>query len=156
MQVSPYMKRAIELAAKAGLGERSGGCFGAVIVKNGEIVGEGYNQVLGKNDPTWHAEMQAIRDASRYLGTHILDDCTLYTSGEPCPMCMCASGWARIPRIVYGSTVDDAKEYGNFDDKKFYSDMIGGRITHVELDPNARIIMEEVWKEYQNSKPIQY
>lgn len=150
------MLRAIELAKKAGLGERSGGCFGAVIVRNNEIIAEGYNQVLSKNDPTCHAEMQAIRHACQWLGTHKLDDCVLYSSAEPCPMCLCASAWARIPKIVYGSSVDDAKEFGDFDDKQFYSDLLTGKIMQVEQDNEARQCMFDIWKEYKASKPTKY
>jgi len=150
------MSRAIELAKKAGLGERSGGCFGAVIVRNNEIIGEGYNQVLSKKDPTCHAEMQAIRSASKFMGSHILDDCVLYTSSEPCPMCMCAAAWARIPKIVYGSSLDDAKEFGNFDDKQFYSDLLSGKIVDISQDSFAREEMKHLWDLYRKSNPTRY
>lgn len=150
------MDRAIALAAKAGLGERSGGCFGAVIVKNGEVVGEGYNQVISTHDPTAHAEMQAIRSASRYLQTHSLDGCVLYSSGEPCPMCLCAAAWARIPKVVVGSTVEDAKTYGNFDDSKFYELLKTGSLIEKEYDLGARLKLLTIWKEYAASAPINY
>lgn len=150
------MDRAIALAAKAGLGERSGGCFGAVVVKNGEIVGEGYNQVISTHDPTAHAEMQAIRSASRYLQTHSLDGCVLYSSGEPCPMCLCAAAWARISKVVVGSTVEDAKTYGNFDDCKFYELLKTGSLIEKEYDLGARLKLLPIWKEYAASAPCNY
>lgn len=158
------MTKAIELAAKAGLGERSGGCFGAVVVRDGEIIGEGYNQVLSLRDPTCHAEMQAIRSACKFLNTHKLDDCTMYTSSEPCPMCLCATYWARIPRVVYASTIDDAKQYGNFDDRDFFDFLVesrgsrdgSGRHQCIECDIHARKGMIELWKKYKDSEPSPY
>ena len=156
-----FMLRAIELAKRASLEVRSGGCFGAVITcKTADgvecCVAEGYNEVLTKKDPTCHAEMQAIRSACEKLGTHILSDVTLYTTGEPCPMCLCAAAWARIPKIIYASTVQDAKTYGNFDDEQFYSDVIMGKVTHLEKDEAARAIMIELWEKYRDSKPVHY
>jgi len=111
-----FMQRAIELSRKAGIREKTGGVFGAVIVKDGEIVGEGYNQVLKTHDPTWHAEMQAIREASQKLQTPHLEGCVLYTSAECCPMCLAASYWAHLDKIFYASTTADALKYGEFDD----------------------------------------
>lgn len=111
-----FMQRAIELSRKAGILEKTGGVFGAVIVKDGEIVGEGYNQVLKTHDPTWHAEMQAIREASQKLQTPHLEGCILYTSAECCPMCLAASYWAHLDKIFYASTTTDALKYGEFDD----------------------------------------
>lgn len=150
------MSRAIELALKASMGERSGGCFGAVIVKDDEIIADGYNQVLTKHDATCHAEMQAIRAASKYLGTHDLNGCVMYTSSQPCPMCLCACAWARISNIVYASTVDDAKEYGGFDDQAFYNDLFNGKIVCMTCDTDAREEMLQVWKMYQASNPTHY
>ena len=123
MSHEAFMRRAIELSEKAGLIEKTGGVFGACIVKNGEIIAEGYNQVMRTNDPTWHAEMHAIREASKKLGTPHLEGCTLYTSSEPCPMCLSACYWAHIDKIYYASTVEDAMEYGNFQDITIYSDL---------------------------------
>jgi len=116
----PFMQRAIELSRVAGLERRTGGCFGAVIVKNGKIIGEGYNNVVSNNDPTWHGEVGAIRDAAKNLGTPHLKGCVLYTSSEPCPMCMGACYWARIEKIFYATTAQDVKEHGNFEDEDFY------------------------------------
>lgn len=144
------MNRAIELAAKAGLGERSGGCFGAVIVQDGLIVGEGYNQVLSHHDPTCRAEIQAIRHASNYLGTHILSDCTLFSSCMPCPMSLIACKYAQIHNIVYASTASDAKEYGGFDDNPY--DIIGKSVH----DKDGQTRMITLWKAYKDSKPVLY
>ncbi len=89
-------------------------------MRDSQIVGEGYNRVLEDQDPTSHGEMVAIRDACKNLGTHDLNGCTLYTSGEPCPMCYGAIWWARIDKVYYASTIEDALHYGEFDDKKIY------------------------------------
>jgi guanine deaminase len=94
-----FMKRAIELSRRASIVEKSGGVFGAVIVKDGKIISEGYNQVVRHNDPTWHAEMHAIREACKKLGRFHLDGCILYTSAECCPMCLSAAYWAHIDHI---------------------------------------------------------
>ena len=114
------MRRAIELSSKNI--EMGGGPFGAVVVKDGRIVGEGANRVTPDNDPTAHAEVVAIRDAARKLGTYNLSDCTIYTSCEPCPMCLGAIYWARINRMYYGNTKLDAEAAG-FDDSLIYKEM---------------------------------
>lgn len=108
------MRRAIELSRYA-VSQGDGGPFGCVIVRDGEIAGEGWNRVVGRNDPTAHGEMEAIRDASGRLGTFELKGCDLYTSAQPCPMCLAAIYWARIDRVFYGNTVEDAAAIG-FDD----------------------------------------
>ena len=96
--------------------------FGAVIVKDGEIVGEGFNQVTSTNDPTAHAEVMAIRNACQNLGSFQLDGCTLYTSCEPCPMCLGAIYWARPARVFYAATREDAANAG-FDDQFIYDEI---------------------------------
>ena len=111
---SPFMQRAIELA-KSGMLAGHGGPFGAVIVRDGEIIGEGWNQVLRNNDPTAHGEVTAIRDACNKLGDFKLTGCEIHTTGEPCPMCLGAIHWARIDRIYYGFSIKDAATAG-FDD----------------------------------------
>lgn len=111
-----FMQRAIELSRRGSIIEKSGGVFGAVIIKNGEIISEGYNQVTKQNDPTWHAEMQAIREACKKLGTPHLDGCVLYSSAECCPMCMATSYWAHLDHIYFGATTADALKYGDFQD----------------------------------------
>lgn len=100
--------------------DNGGGPFGAVVVLNGQIVGRGSNKVTLTNDPTAHAEILAIRDACGHLSTFELKNCELYTSCEPCPMCLSAIYWARISRIYYGSTKADALRAG-FDDSFIYS-----------------------------------
>jgi tRNA(Arg) A34 adenosine deaminase TadA len=120
MSGSPFMLRAIELA-RQGMLSGAGGPFGAVIVSGGEIVGEGWNRVLATNDPTAHGEITAIRDACARLGRFSLADCEIYTTGEPCPMCLGAIQWARIAKIYYGFSVADAATAG-FDDLAFYQD----------------------------------
>ncbi|MFN2267566.1 MAG: nucleoside deaminase [Desulfonatronovibrio sp.] len=99
-----------------------GGPFGAVVVKDGKIVGKGYNQVILTNDPTAHAEILAIRDACGKLGTYQLSNCEIYSSCEPCPMCLSAIYWARIDRLFFGCTRNDAQEIG-FDDNLFYDEI---------------------------------
>jgi len=125
-----FMRRAIELAMYS-VNEKDGGPFGCVIVRNGEVVGEGRNLVTSANDPTAHAEVVAIRDACSKLGTFQLDDCTIYTSCEPCPMCLGAIYWARAKKIYIGCSREDAAAFG-FDDAFIY-DEIG-------LDPAKRTI----------------
>ena len=102
-----YMTEAIELSLE-GMSQNQGGPFGAVIVKDSKIVGRGYNQVLGTNDPTAHAEMVAIRDAAKNLNNFDLSGCEIYTSCEPCPMCLSAIYWANIDKIYYANTRKDA------------------------------------------------
>ncbi|MEV0252781.1 nucleoside deaminase [Streptomyces sp. NPDC050732] len=96
--------------------------FGAVVVRGGEVVGSGSNSVVEACDPTAHAEVVALRDAGRRLGTYLLDDCTLYSSSEPCPMCLVACYWAGIPRLVYGAGSRDAAVHGH-EDLRFYREL---------------------------------
>ena len=117
-----YMRRAIELA-RQGMNQGAGGPFGAVVVKDGVIVGEGWNRVVGTNDPTAHGEVTAIRDACARLGTFSLEGCEIHTTGQPCPMCLGAIHWARIGRIYYGFRIEDAAEIG-FDDTEFFRQML--------------------------------
>jgi len=113
-----FLAQAIALA-KQGVKEGAGGPFGCVIVKDGKVVGRGWNQVTSSNDPTAHAEVVAIRDACRSLGGYQLTDCDVYASCEPCPMCLGALYWARPRRVVYASTRHAAAEAG-FDDDFIY------------------------------------
>ena len=115
-----YMRKAIDLAIENV--KNGGGPFGAVIVKNGEIVSTGVNRVTANNDPTAHAEVSAIRAACEKLGTFMLDGCEIYSSCEPCPMCLSALYWAGVSRICYGNTKDDAKAI-NFDDSFIYDQL---------------------------------
>jgi guanine deaminase len=111
---NPFMARAIELAVESVESGR-GGPFGSVVVQGGEIIGEGGNRVTSTNDPTAHAEVLAIRQACAKLGVFELKGCELYTSCEPCPMCLGAIYWARLERIYFASTAEDAAKVG-FDD----------------------------------------
>ena len=115
------MRRAIELAQR-GVDDGLGGPFGCVIVKNGEIVGEGCNEVTSTNDPTAHAEVVAVREACRNLNSCQLTGCDVYTSCEPCPMCLGAIYWARPARIFVAGTREDAAAAG-FDDELFYGEI---------------------------------
>ncbi|MCQ2139610.1 MAG: nucleoside deaminase [Bacteroidales bacterium] len=119
-----YMKMAIE-EARIGIRADHGGPFGTVIVKDGQVVGHGHNMVLANNDPTCHGEIAAIREAGRNLGTYDLSGCTLYTTGEPCHMCLCACMWANIDKIYYGCTIEDNGLIGFRDDK--FDQIFGGR-----------------------------
>lgn len=144
-----FMKRAIELARKAALDEKSGGVFAAVIVKDGKIVGEGYNQVVKQNDPTWHGEIHAIRDACKKLGTPHLDGCDMYTTGESCPLCLAAAYWAHLRHIYYGATYEDAKQYGNFDDSYIMEEFLKKPETRmIQATEFMRPQVVEVWKEF--------
>jgi tRNA(Arg) A34 adenosine deaminase TadA len=115
-----FLRRAIALATENVLSAK-GGPFGAVVVREGRIVGEGANSVTATYDPTAHGEVNAIRDACRTLGTFTLAGCELYTSCEPCPMCLAASYWARLDAIYYGCSAADAARAG-FDDAFLYAE----------------------------------
>ncbi|HEY8563620.1 MAG TPA: nucleoside deaminase [Pyrinomonadaceae bacterium] len=120
-QDKEFMRRAIELAQK-GIDANDGGPFGAVVVKNGEIVGEGCNRVTSTNDPTAHAEVVAIREACKNLNSFQLDGCTIYTSCEPCPMCLGAIYWARPEQMFFACSREDAARVG-FDDEFIYDEI---------------------------------
>ena len=116
-----FLRKAIDLAVENVRSGR-GGPFGAVVVKDGEIIGQGTNTVTAGNDPTAHAEINAIRDACRRLGEHQLYGCVVYSSCEPCPMCLGAVYWARPERVVYAGTRGDAAGAG-FDDAFIYEEL---------------------------------
>jgi len=115
------MRAAIQLSLSK-MRANCGGPFGAVVVRQGKIVGRGWNQVTSTNDPTAHAEVSAIRDACKKLKTFQLDDCELYTSCEPCPMCLSAIYWARFKKVYYGNTRKDAAKI-DFDDDLIYREV---------------------------------
>lgn len=115
------MSRAITLAQN-GMDSNAGGPFGAIVVRHGEIIGEGSNRVTSTNDPTAHAEITAIREACQKLGSFQLENCTIYTSCEPCPMCLGAIYWARPERVVFACTREDAAKIG-FDDQFIYEEI---------------------------------
>jgi guanine deaminase len=134
-----FMRAAIELSRKK-MRDNCGGPFGAIVVRKNKVVGRGWNRVTSTNDPTAHAEVSAIRDACKKLKTFKLDDCELYTSCEPCPMCLAAIYWSRIGKIFYANTRKDAARI-EFDDDLIYREVsrpISGRkipmkqLLHVE------------------------
>jgi tRNA(Arg) A34 adenosine deaminase TadA len=127
------MRRAIALSREK-MRDDEGGPFGAVIVRDGVIIAEGWNQVTGHNDPTAHGEIVAIREACRVLGTFSLEGCTIYTSCEPCPMCLAAMYWARLDRVFYANTAADASAIG-FDDERLYRELA--------LSPDSRSLPSE-------------
>ena len=122
-----YMRKAIALSIENV--KNGGGPFGAIIVKEGKIIATGVNGVTKHNDPTAHAEIEAIRKASKKLGTFDLAGCEIYTSCEPCPMCLGAIYWAHLDKMYFGNTKTDAKEIG-FDDSFIYDE--------IALNPNKR------------------
>ncbi len=139
MDRNSFMRRAIALAEQNVAGS-GGGPFGAVVVHNGRIIGEGTNQVTSANDPTAHAEVVAIRAACAELGTYSLAGSEIFASCEPCPMCLSAIYWARIGRIFYGNTKLDAAAIG-FDDDHIYREIalpVGGRSI-----PTERLLGDE-------------
>ncbi len=143
-----YMKTAVE-EARSGVESGEGGPFGAVIVLDGKIVGRGHNRVIATKDPTAHAEVNAIREASKTLGRFDLSDCTIYTTCEPCPMCYAALYWARIPVVYRGATPEDAAAIG-FDDKEIYDDLAAApkdrRIPMLEVDREACLEPFRLWE----------
>jgi guanine deaminase len=139
-----FLRRAIALATENVVSGK-GGPFAAVIVRAGRIVGEGANSVTATNDPTAHGEVQAIRAACRALGTFTLAGCELYTSCEPCPMCLAAAYWARLDAIYFGCCAADAARAG-FDDAFLYAELrkpIGER----QL-PAEQLLGEEAWASF--------
>ncbi len=121
MSHEDFMREALRLA-ELGMRENHGGPFGCVVVREGEIVGRGHNRVTSTLDPTAHAEVVAIREACRALGTFELSGCELYTSCEPCPMCLAAIYWARLDRVYFANTRADAAAIG-FDDELLYEEL---------------------------------
>ena len=132
--------------AQEGILEGHGGPFGTVIVKDGKVVAKGHNMVLVNHDPTAHGEVIAIRKAGEVMGTHDLSGCTLYTTGEPCHMCLCAIMWANIDKVYYGCTIADTGKIG-FRDDKFNAifggrDKLGDMLTQVDRDECLKLFDE--------------
>ena len=146
-----FMRRAIELGRISGLVKKTGGPFGAVVVNNGRIIGEGSNCVLSTRDPSAHGEIVAIREACRRLRTHDLSGCILYTSAECCGMCYSASFWARIRRIYYAATHGDALRYGDFDDTPLEKQL---RRRSIHRQPRCVPLLRKeaivVWKKFRS------
>jgi tRNA(Arg) A34 adenosine deaminase TadA len=144
-----FMKRAIELSRRASIVEKTGGVFGAVVVKDNKIIAEGYNQVTKQKDPTWHAEMQAIREACKKLGTPHLEGCVLYTSAECCPMCMATAYWAHLDHIFYGATTEDSLKYGDFADVDILDELRKNpQDRRIKFTEKMRPEAVEIWKEF--------
>ncbi|MBK8139958.1 MAG: nucleoside deaminase [Chitinophagaceae bacterium] len=146
-----FLERAIELS-RQGMKSGQGGPFGCVIVLGDEIIGEGCNQVTSSNDPTAHAEVVAIRQACNKLGTYQLTDCEIYTSCEPCPMCLGAIYWARPKRVIYANTREEAAAI-EFDDDFIYGEIIAKmedrKIPFLHLPhPMAKEVFE-AWKNWE-------
>lgn len=140
-----FMREACRLAEES-VRDGRGGPFGCVVVRRGEIVGRGQNRVTSAQDPTAHAEVVAIREACRELGTFKLDECELYTSCEPCPMCLAAIYWARLKAVHYGNTRGDAAAIG-FDDEFLYGQIalpIGRRSL-----PMTQLLREEAQRAFR-------
>ncbi len=149
------LERAIALSKK-GMESGQGGPFGCIVVKNNEIVGEGNNQVTSANDPTAHAEIVAIRNACKKLDTYQLDGCDIYTSCEPCPMCLGAIYWARPKRVIYANTREEAAAI-EFDDDFIYKEinapMTDRMIPFIHCPhPDAKEIFT-AWKNWEGKKP---
>ena len=146
-----FMSRAIELSIKSV--KSGGGPFGSVIIKNNEIISEGMNRVTKSNDPTAHGEIVAIRNACKNLNDFSLKGCELYTSCEPCPMCLSAIYWSRIDKIYYANTRDDAKRI-DFDDSLIYSELTK-KIKERKI-PTTQLMRDEalqgfkLWKNTEN------
>lgn len=150
------MREAIK-EAESNLLTDEGGPFGAIVVKEGKIVGKGHNKVLKNNDPTCHAEVEAIREACRNLGTYDLTGCELYASSYPCPMCLGAIIWANIKKAYYANSAEDAAAIGFRDD--YIYDFIEGKCQDkqvLELDQLGREEAIETFKRYQSANKTIY
>lgn len=147
-----FMQLAIRLATE-NVRKGDGGPFGAVVVRNGDVVATGVNTVTAANDPTAHAEVNAIREACKALGTFQLPGCVLYTSCEPCPMCLGAIYWVRLDSIYFGNTCHDAAEAG-FDDSLIYEEMKVPRaerkVPMLRLLPEYAIESFRAWQQHQS------
>ena len=144
-----FMKEAIRLSREMML-QRKGGPFGAVIVKGNKVVGRGWNTVTSDNDPTAHAEINAIRDACRRLNTFNLSGCEIYASCEPCPMCLSAIYWAHLDKVFYACTREDAFKIG-FDDSKLYDEiMLSPQLRALPMTQLMRDEALVAFQEWQN------
>jgi guanine deaminase len=152
---NPFMARAIELSLENVRSGR-GGPFGAVVVKDGKVVAEAANNVTATNDPTAHAEVLAIREACKALGAFELTGCEIYTSCEPCPMCLGAIYWARPDRVYYGNTAADAAKVG-FDDSFIYEEIprqpSQRKIPMEQMMPNEAIEGFRAWQKSTDKVP---
>lgn len=144
--MNKYMKRANELA-KYSMDNNKGGCFWSVIVKDGVIVGEGYNTVTSDNDPTRHGEINAIKNTCKNMSTFDLSGCELYTSAYPCPMCLGAIMWANIKTVYYGATAQDTGNIGFRDD--FMYEWLNNKnedsLRLIEMDRKECVEVQRMW-----------
>lgn len=144
--MNKYMKRANELA-KYSMDNNKGGCFGSVIVKDGVIVGEGYNTVTSDNAPTRHGEINAIKNTCKNMSTFDLSGCELYTSAYPCPMCLGAIMWANIKTVYYGATAQDTGNIGFRDD--FMYEWLNNKnedsLRLIEMDRKECVEVQKMW-----------
>ena len=144
--MNKYMERANKLA-KYSMDNNKGGCFGSVIVKDGVIVGEGYNTVTSDNDPTNHGEINAIKNACKNLNTFDLSGCELYTSAYPCPMCLGAIMWANIKTVYYGATAEDTGNIGFRDD--FMYEWLNNKnedsLRLIEMNRKECVEVQQMW-----------
>lgn len=147
-----FLRQAIGLGRRGALELGTGGPFGAVVVRDGIVLAEGFNRVIVTRDPTWHAEMEAIRTAcSAVVGHFKLERAVLYASGEPCPMCLAAAYWAGIERIYYASTHEDARAHGGFGDADYYRELAlpaDERALPVQREAALHDEALEVWRAY--------
>jgi tRNA(Arg) A34 adenosine deaminase TadA len=152
---NPFMKRAVELS-RENMRSGQGGPFGAVVVRNGVVIAEGWNQVTSSNDPTAHAEVTAIRRACEVLNSFDLQGCEIYTSCEPCPMCLAAIYWARIEKIYYANTRSDAARI-EFDDEFLYQelkkDIEERAIPMIQIDREQALPVFEEWSQKTDKIP---
>ena len=149
--MNKFMKMAIKEAQK-GIRNNEGGPFGSVIVKDGKVVAKGHNQVLLKHDATCHGEMQAIRKASKRLKSFRLEECEIYTTGEPCPMCLGAILWSNIKKVYYGCNIIDTEDLG-FRDNKFYKMSQEEKASFIkELDREECLKLYEEYKNIEGKK----
>jgi tRNA(Arg) A34 adenosine deaminase TadA len=144
----PLLRQAIRLSVEM-MRQGKGGPFGALIVREGQVIGRGWNQVTSTNDPTAHAEIVAIREACRETGSFLLPGCELYSSCEPCPMCLSAAYWARLQRVYYAARRSDAAEAG-FLDKTIYKEL--ARKPSERSLPCAGLLREEALAAFQEWK----
>ena len=154
-----YKKEFMEIAvkeAREGIANRDGGPFGAVVVRDGEVIASGHNRVLSNNDSTCQGEIDALRRAEERLGTYDLMGCEIYTTAEPCPMCLSAILWANIRKVYYGCKLSDNEKIG-FRDAKF-DEMMGGRSNLPDdfMEEKDREMCLEVFREYEKMNAKRY
>lgn len=149
-----FMQAAIDLSLQS-LRLGKGGPYGAVVVKNGEIIGRGMNQVTSSHDPTAHAEMSAIREACQTLESCHLSGCELYTSCEPCPMCLAAIYWARLDRVYYANTKEAAAQFG-FNSLSIYQQLAlpleDRNLSMIQLMPTEALVAFQEWSDSVNKQ----